>query len=195
MTTPARRATALVAIAAALLVAALLAAAQSRSSAQPASACGTNPSPPDAADASVRVTAPEPGATVVSPLRVVGQARVFEATVSLELRDGAGRVIARGTAMAAEAGPALAPFETTLSFTVTGETPACLRVFEESARDGSPRNVVQVPLTLAPAPAPRFVEATLFLGDPRPCIPEAGERACDATRAGLWNGEARAWAA
>lgn len=38
-------------------------------------------------------------------------------------------------------------------------------------------------------------EAALVLGDPRPCIPNPGERACDATRLALWNGEAATWAA
>jgi hypothetical protein len=46
----------------------------------------------------------------------------------------------------------------------------------------------------ATARAP-FVESSLFLGDPRPCIPEQGQTACDATRLALWNGEADAWAA
>ena len=163
--------------------------------AQPPNVCGANPSPPNAADPSVRVSAPAAGARVVGPLRIAGLARVFEASVALELRGPAGETIARGYTMAREGAPALAPFEGTLDFTVATETPACLWVFEESAADGRPRNVVQVPLVLLPVPAPRFVEAALVLDDPRPCIPEAGQRACDAARTALWNGEARAWAA
>jgi hypothetical protein len=56
-----------------------------------------------------------------------------------------------------------------------------------------PRSAVQEPFALQPGPATAFVEAALVLGDPRPCIPEAGQRTCDATRTALWNGDARAW--
>ena len=46
-----------------------------------------------------------------------------------------------------------------------------------------------------PPPPQRFNAATLDLSDPRPCIPAAGQRVCDATRAALWNGEEAAWRA
>ena len=39
---------------------------------------------------------PRPGATVTSPLRVHGQANVFEGSVNVELRDRRERVLARG---------------------------------------------------------------------------------------------------
>ena len=44
-----------------------------------------------------------------------------------------------------------------------------------------------------PAPSGGFKLATLSLGDPRPCVPPAGQRQCDATRTALWNGEEAAW--
>ena len=155
--------------------------------------CSPNPSPPDAADPSIRVASPAAGARVGSPLTITGLARVFEATVSFALFDAAGRPIARGFTTAAAAGPALAPFTGTLPFSVAQETAACLWVFEESARDGSPRNVVQVPLTLQVRG--RYVESALNLADPRPCIPEAGEQTCTTARAALWNGDEAAWRA
>jgi hypothetical protein len=46
-----------------------------------------------------------------------------------------------------------------------------------------------------PPPPTGFNAAVLNLSDPRPCVPEAGQRTCDATRNALWNGEAAAWAA
>jgi hypothetical protein len=97
------------------------------------------------------VSAPLPNAQSTSPLAVSGQARVFEAVVSLALKDAGGATIVAGTTQTQAGAPALAPFSTALSFNVTGVTPACLWVFEASARDGSPVNVVQVPLTLLPA--------------------------------------------
>lgn len=41
----------------------------------------------------------------------------------------------------------------------------------------------------------RLGEAVLDLRDPRPCIPEPGQRGCSALRSALWDGEAAAWAA
>jgi hypothetical protein len=72
---------------------------------------------------------------------------VFEATVSITLYDAAGAEIATTTTNAAEGG-ALSDFSTDLAFTAASNTPGCLWVYEVSARDGSPVNVVQVPLTL-----------------------------------------------
>jgi hypothetical protein len=109
--------------------------------------CQTNPSPVDAADPSIIVSSPTANASVTSPLTVTGQARVFEATVSLALYDASGNQIATATTQAAE-GQALSAFSGPITFSVTASTPACLWVFEVSARDGSPTNVVQVPLTL-----------------------------------------------
>jgi hypothetical protein len=109
--------------------------------------CQTNPSPVDSADPSVVVTSPAANVSVTSPLSVTGQARVFEATVSLALYDASGNEISTATTMAAEGG-VLSDFTGSITFSVTASTPACLWVFEASAEDGSPRNVVQVPLTL-----------------------------------------------
>jgi hypothetical protein len=162
--------------------------------AQAPNVCGPNPSPSDPADPSIRVWEPTTGAHAAGSVRVAGLARVFEANVSLQLRNAAGQVIAAGFTTAQQAGPVLAPFSGALPFNVNAQTPACLWAFEESAQDGSPRNVVQIPVTLVPANA-RYVQATLDLGELRPCIPAAGQAACDATRLALWNGDAQAWAA
>lgn len=112
-------------------------------------ACPTNPSPVDATDPSIIVTAPAANASATSPLHVEGQARVFEATVSLKLiRSGGGEIDM--TTQAAEGG-VLSPFSADISFSVSAADSACLWVYEVSARDGSPTNVVQIPLTLNPS--------------------------------------------
>lgn len=135
-------------IAGAILLAVLIATAVGASgvSAQ-SNVCQTNPGPVDAADPSITVTAPAANAAVTSPIHVTGQARVFEAVVSLTLFDAAGDEVVSTTTMAAE-GQTLSSFSTDVAFSVTSDTPACLWVFESSARDGSPVNVVQIPLTL-----------------------------------------------
>jgi hypothetical protein len=91
---------------------------------------------------------------VTSPIRVSGRARVFEANVSITIFNTSQAPIVNTFTTAAEAGPALAPFSASVAFSVASEQPGCIRVFEASARDGSPVNVVQIPVTLAPSIAP-----------------------------------------
>jgi Cu-Zn family superoxide dismutase len=119
-----------------------------------AGACPPNPSPPDPADPSVIVDTPASGARVTSPVAISGRARVFEAHVSITIFGQSGAVLADTFTMAAEAGPALSPFAASVPFSLATEQPGCIRVFESSARDGSPVNVVQVPVTLAPGVTP-----------------------------------------
>jgi hypothetical protein len=118
--------------------------------AQSAGVCPDNPDPPDAADPSVVVDTPEDGDRITSPVTVSGRARVFEANVSITVFDAAGNVLVETFTTAAEAGPVLAPYSASVAFTTTVEQPGCVRVFEASAQDGRPTNVVQVEVTLAP---------------------------------------------
>ncbi|MGB2694016.1 MAG: Gmad2 immunoglobulin-like domain-containing protein [Dehalococcoidia bacterium] len=117
------------------------------------SPCQPNPGPVDATDPSVIVAAPLDNASVSSPVHVEGQARVFEANVSLKLFDASGVELVSTFTNAAE-GQVLSPFSTDVAFSVSTPTPACLWVFETSAQDGSAINVVQVPLTLLPPTLP-----------------------------------------
>jgi hypothetical protein len=112
------------------------------------SPCPANPSPPNAADPSIIVERPSAGARVTSPVQVSGRARVFEAQVSITIYDGSARPIVNTFTMAREGG-VLSPFSASVAFTVAREQAGCIRVFETSARDGSPINVVQIPVTLA----------------------------------------------
>lgn len=113
----------------------------------PQNICATNPDP---ATLGVNVvTTPQIGDAVTSPVQVTGQIAAFEATFKVTIYDAQQNVIADQTAMSNE-GQTLAPFSTSVSFTVTEDTPACLWVYEASAQDGSPIHVVQIPLTLLP---------------------------------------------
>jgi Immunoglobulin-like domain of bacterial spore germination len=128
--------------------------------------CQANPSPVDEADPSIIVDSPTAGSTASSPLTVSGQARTFEANVVLTLFDASGNEIATTNGLAAEGG-VLSPFSIDISFSVSADTEACLWVFESSAQDGSPINVVQVPLTLSASgePLSPVVPAATGTGD------------------------------
>jgi Immunoglobulin-like domain of bacterial spore germination len=115
--------------------------------------CEPNPSPVDESDPSIIVDTPQPGDDSTSPLVVTGQARVFEATVSFSLRLEGGEVLTETFATASIGAPEFGDFEAHLGYAGLQEvTPACLWVFEVSAEDGSPNNVMQVPVDLDPAP-------------------------------------------
>lgn len=125
--------------------------------AQSANVCPTNPSPPDAADPSIIVDSPVAGAKVTSPVTIAGDARTFEANVQIRILDAQQNVIKDTFTMASEGAPALAPFSESVAFSVSSEQNGCVMVFEGSAMDGSPRNVVLVPVVLAAsqgAPSP-----------------------------------------
>jgi len=113
--------------------------------------CQTNPSPVNPADPNIIVRSPEQGAVVTSPLVISGQARVFEAQFNVTLYGELGGVIAETTGMT-EQGQVLSPFQVELTFAVSREQPACLWVYDLSAKDGSRMDVVQVPIALAPSP-------------------------------------------
>ena len=114
----------------------------------PVSACqplGTATPSPD----QVQVDAPAPGARVTSPVTVSGRIAAFEATFRVRIFDATGNMLADQQAMSAE-GQTLSPFSASVPFSVSAPTVGCIWVFELSARDGSPINVYQIPVTLAP---------------------------------------------
>jgi hypothetical protein len=97
----------------------------------------------------ILVESPLPGDTVTSPIRLRGTANVFEATVSLEVRDGTGTVVLEAFTTATSGTGTRGTFDTTL--TLPGiDGPVSIVAFESSAEDGRPLHVTDVPVTLAP---------------------------------------------
>lgn len=96
----------------------------------------------------ILVESPAPGAEVRSPLRVSGTSNTFEATVEWLVTDWDGRIVKEGftTATAGTGTWGTFAFEVDLSGLAPGRI--TLVVFESSAKDGSPTNVYEVPLTL-----------------------------------------------
>lgn len=95
----------------------------------------------------ITITAPGPGEAVAAPFEVRGEAEVYEATVSWELRDGEG-VVAEGFTTAEEA-YTMAPY----SFTVEGVEPGdyTLVVFEADASGGEGSTArTEQPVTVTP---------------------------------------------
>ncbi|HEX2296159.1 MAG TPA: GerMN domain-containing protein [Actinomycetota bacterium] len=99
--------------------------------------------------APIIVETPIAGQRVTSPVRVSGNANVFEANVSIEIL--VGDETAAATFVTATCGTGCrGTYSKNVRFQVPEEVEAVIRVFEASAQDGSPLHVVSVPVTLAP---------------------------------------------
>ncbi len=111
--------------------------------------CQPNPDP--ATPEFQVIDQPSVGDSVTSPVTISGRVVAFEATYQIGIFQADGTPIEEtfGTAGPGEAGE-LAPFSIDVTFDVDEETPACIWVYEASARDGSSIHVGQIPVTLSP---------------------------------------------
>jgi hypothetical protein len=97
----------------------------------------------------ILIESPLPGDTVTSPVRLRGTANVFEANVSIEVRDEKGTVILETFTTATSGTGTRGTFDTKLSLpTASGKL--TIVAFEASAEDGRPLHAVDVPVTIEP---------------------------------------------
>ena len=87
------------------------------------------------------VDRPAWGAAIGNPAHVTGSANVFEATFRVAILDAAGKVLADQQVMASCGTGCRGTFDTTVVYTVSKAQYGTLRVYEPSAKDGSPENV------------------------------------------------------
>ena len=99
----------------------------------------------DGMSGAIVVEDPGVGDAVSSPLRVTGAANVFEAVVSLELRDADGRVLVDTFTMATAGTGTWGTYDATLSFPPV-QGPLELEVYAVSPKDGSRIERVVYPL-------------------------------------------------
>lgn len=97
------------------------------------------------------VDRPAYGAAIGNPARVTGLANVFEATFRIRLIDGGGRTLVDRQAMATCGSGCWGTFDVTLPYSLATAGWGRLRVYDLSARDGSPENVREEPVWLTPA--------------------------------------------
>ena len=97
----------------------------------------------------ILIETPLPGDTVSSPIRLRGTANVFEANVSIEVRDETGKVILETFTTATSGTGTRGTFDTKLPLPMASGD---LRIvaFEASAEDGRPLHVVDVRVTVEP---------------------------------------------
>ena len=117
---------------------------------------GTTPTrsaPPTTAPAPgpIVVLSPIGGSRVSSPVTISGNADVYEATVNARILDAGGNEIAVSFTTASCGSGCRGDYTLSMPFSVDAEQDGTIEVLNYSPRDGSPENVVRIPVTLAPA--------------------------------------------
>ena len=100
---------------------------------------------------SIFVDRPAFGAAAGNPVRVTGNANVFEATFRIAILDGNGRSIADEQAMATCGSGCRGTFDKTIRYDVGTAQWGTLRTYFGSAKDGSPQDIRDYPVWLTPA--------------------------------------------
>lgn len=89
-----------------------------------------------------------PGDTVRSPVRLTGTANTFEATFMITITDWDGRIVYEDFATATSGSGTRGTFDVTVPFEVEQAGMGAIIVWEESAKDGSQINVVEIPVRI-----------------------------------------------
>ena len=97
----------------------------------------------------ILIESPLPGDTVTSPVRLRGTANVFEANVSIEVKDATGTVILEAFTTATSGTGTRGTFDTKLNLPAVSGT-VTIVTFEASAEDGRPLHMRDVQVTIAP---------------------------------------------
>ena len=104
----------------------------------------------------ISIDAPLEDSTVTVPIRISGEANVFEAVLEVEVVDAAGDSVCRRIVMATSGTGTPGTWETDMAFDPASAgaadvpAPLTVRAFNRSARDGAIENVVERDLTLSP---------------------------------------------
>ena len=97
----------------------------------------------------ILIESPLDGDSVASPIRLRGTANVYEATVSIEVRDATGTVVLEAFTTATSGTGTRGTFDTSLVLPAASGT-MTITAFESSAKDGKPLHAVDVQVDVAP---------------------------------------------
>jgi len=96
------------------------------------------------------VDRPAFNAAIGNPAHVTGSADVFEATFRISILDGTGKVLADQQVMATCGSGCRGTFDVSIAYTISKAQYGTLRVYDPSAKDGTPENVRDYRVWLTP---------------------------------------------
>lgn len=120
----------------------------------PAPPASERPSSPPSAPVTPAITidTPPPGATAAIPFTASGTANTFEAALTIDVVDAAGRTVCVRALTATSGSGTRGTWTGTLAFPPgTGAPPLRLRAYTHSAMDGSVIDLVEQPITMSTA--------------------------------------------
>ena len=97
----------------------------------------------------ILVESPLPGSAVESPIDIHGVANTFEANLQYRIETQDGRLLADGFTTATCGTGCWGEYTIDVDYALADTAPGFVVVFESSAQDGRPINVVRIPVTLA----------------------------------------------
>jgi hypothetical protein len=100
------------------------------------------------------VETPAPWEELSSPIRIGGTANTFEATLHVRLADEQGRVLFEDFLTASSGSGTRGRFSGSVAYLLAEPQRGTLVFFQESAEDGSERDIVAIPVLLNPSPPP-----------------------------------------
>jgi spore germination protein GerM len=100
--------------------------------------------------APIIVEAPIPGQRVTSPVKISGNANVFEANVTIRIVSLDDEVVAETFTTATCGTGCRGTYSKNVAFQIPEDIQGIIQVFESSAEDGRPLHMVSVPVVLAP---------------------------------------------
>jgi len=100
------------------------------------------------ASENIRVSSPEKDSLISSPIKITGEARVFENTFVVRLKDSSGKALIEESKMT-QPGEGMGyfnPFEVELSFSSPKTATGTIEVFQYSPKDGAEIDKVIIPI-------------------------------------------------
>lgn len=94
------------------------------------------------------VESPTPGQAAGNPVRLTGTANTFEAAFMVRILGRDGSTIVEVPAMATSGTGTRGTFDVTVPYPLAAGGPGAVVVYEQSAQDGSPINLIEIPVTL-----------------------------------------------
>lgn len=110
----------------------------------------STPSPGPDGKPAIVVTSPRPCQEVTSPVTVRGSADVFEAMVSIQILDANRNQLGALNTMASCGTGCRGTYRAKVAFFSPSRQNGTVQVFEVSAKNGQPINVVSIPVVLVP---------------------------------------------